>query len=305
MSARTRIALAAVVAALSLAVAVAPASAGKLDQQQTDTSGGIAPINGPTASPGFTAISPAQTFTPALSGRLDQVDLFIGQEASGPLTVEIRDVDAVGAPGSGVPLASAIVPAAAVPGFCCDRFVEVPFASPAPVLAGNKYAIVTYTAGADRYRWFGTNTNAYAGGMLFVSRSSPPTSWISGSGTDLAFKTYVISYDFGGFFSPVDNAEVNLAKAGSSIPVRFSLGGDQGLEVLDGAPTFSVSECDPDADVDAVETTTTANNGLTYDAATDTYTYVWKTDKGWKGKCGVFTLKLNDGSEHTAEFQFK
>ena len=38
---------------------------------------------------------------------------------------------------------------------------------------------------------------------------------------------------------------------------------------------------------------------------TATYTYVWKTSKNWKGKCGTFTLKLDDGSEHTAEFQFK
>jgi len=33
--------------------------------------------------------------------------------------------------------------------------------------------------------------------------------------------------------------------------------------------------------------------------------YVWKISKNWKGKCGTFTLKLNDDSVHTAEFQFK
>ena len=56
---------------------------------------------------------------------------------------------------------------------------------------------------------------------------------------------------------------------------------------------------------DEVEATSTANNGPTYDAATDTYTYVWKTSKNWKGKCGTFTLQLDDGTTHTAEFQFK
>jgi hypothetical protein len=44
---------------------------------------------------------------------------------------------------------------------------------------------------------------------------------------------------------------------------------------------------------------------LTYDALTDTYTYVWRTQKCWQRKCGMFTLKLDDGSEHTAEFLFK
>jgi len=47
------------------------------------------------------------------------------------------------------------------------------------------------------------------------------------------------------------------------------------------------------------------HSGLTYDALTDTYTYVWKTVKGWKGKCGTFTLELDDNSVHTADFEFK
>lgn len=35
-------------------------------------------------------------------------------------------------------------------------------------------------------------------------------------------------YHFSGFFSPVDSMPViNLAKAGSAIPVKFSLGGNQ------------------------------------------------------------------------------
>jgi len=41
--------------------------------------------------------------------------------------------------------------------------------------------------------------------------------------------------------------------------------------------------------VDPIEETSTANNGLAYNALTDTYTYVWKTSKNWKGKCGAFT----------------
>jgi hypothetical protein len=33
--------------------------------------------------------------------------------------------------------------------------------------------------------------------------------------------------------------------------------------------------------------------------------HVWKTDEHWAGKCGTFTLKLDDESVHTAGFQFK
>jgi CheY-like chemotaxis protein len=37
-------------------------------------------------------------------------------------------------------------------------------------------------------------------------------------------------------------------------------------------------------------------SNLTYDASSDTYTYIWKTDKAWKGTCRQFVLGLKDGS---------
>jgi hypothetical protein len=43
---------------------------------------------------------------------------------------------------------------------------------------------------------------------------------------------------------------------------------------------------------------------LAYDPVTDTYNYVWKTNKAWAGTCRTFTLTLNDGTAHTAAFQF-
>ena len=37
---------------------------------------------------------------------------------------------------------------------------------------------------------------------------------------------------------------------------------------------------------------------------TQTYTYVWKTDKGWGGTCRQLIIRLNDGSEYIALFHF-
>jgi hypothetical protein len=37
--------------------------------------------------------------------------------------------------------------------------------------------------------------------------------------------------------------------------------------------------------VAAILTATAGDSGLSYDAATDQYTYVWKTDKTWSGTC--------------------
>ena len=207
-------------------------------------------------------------------------------------------------------LASTTVPASEVP-TSFGEFFSVPFASPASVVAGTRYAIVAYAAAGTSYGWaLDGGFPRYTRGTKFFSFSSPEAAAIwDFAGDGLAFRTYVLQdYDFTGFFSPVNNPtdpDLNSVKAGASVPVKFSLGGDQGLDVVaEGYPKLDFSSCDPSDDADPV-VTTTANNGLTYDAATDTYTYVWKTAKGWKGKCGTFTLKLDDGTEHTADFQFK
>jgi probable HAF family extracellular repeat protein len=114
------------------------------------------------------------------------------------------------------------------------------------------------------------------------------------------------AYDFSGFFAPVDNPPtVNTVNAGRAIPVKFSLSGDQGLGVIEeGYPKSQQVPCDADDPVDGIEETTTAGaSGLTYDAASDEYTYVWKTDKAWTG-CRQLVLKLDDGTVHRANFNF-
>lgn len=114
-------------------------------------------------------------------------------------------------------------------------------------------------------------------------------------------------YDFTGFFQPVDNPPtLNSAKAGSAIPVKFSLAGNQGLSVFAaGYPALGQQACETGAPVDAIEQTATAgSSGLSYDAATDTYTYVWKTSKSWAGTCRQLVVRFIDGSEYVATFKF-
>jgi hypothetical protein len=86
--------------------------------------------------------------------------------------------------------------------------------------------------------------------------------------------------------------------------VKFSLGGDQGRDIFaDGSPTSQQINCDSTEPVDPVEETVTAgSSNLSYDATTDTY--VWKTNKGWKGTCRELVITLNDGTEHVANFKF-
>ncbi|HSB86668.1 MAG TPA: ExeM/NucH family extracellular endonuclease, partial [Ilumatobacteraceae bacterium] len=117
----------------------------------------------------------------------------------------------------------------------------------------------------------------------------------------------LVNYDFNGFFEPVDNLPTtNTVKAGQAIPVTFSLNGNQGLDIFaSGYPKVVFVSC-PTSAVDAVETTVTAGaSSLSYDASSDLYTYVWKTNKAWAGKCGLLQVRLADGTTHSALFQFK
>jgi hypothetical protein len=106
----------------------------------------------------------------------------------------------------------------------------------------------------------------------------------------------------------VDNVPVlNVLKAGAAVPVKFSLGGDQGLEILaPGSPASQLMDCSSAEGLDVIEETVSSGHSeLQYDPATGQYTYVWKTSTSWSGTCRRFILELTDGSVHEAYFTFK
>lgn len=116
-----------------------------------------------------------------------------------------------------------------------------------------------------------------------------------------------LKYAFSGFFSPVDNQPiVNLAKAGSAIPVKFGLGGNRGLNVFaTGFPKSQVVACDSSAQVDGIDQTVSPGAAtLSFDAGTGRYQYAWKTDKAWTGTCRQLVMKLQDGTTQRATFKF-
>ena len=105
------------------------------------------------------------------------------------------------------------------------------------------------------------------------------------------------------FLSPVDNVPtVNTVKAGSTVPIKFSLGGNQGLGVLVGTPLAVKYNCDSGVPTDEIETVSTANSGLTFTSGV--YQYNWKTAKNATG-CFRFELRLTDGSIHVALFKLR
>lgn len=156
--------------------------------------------------------------------------------------------------------------------------------------------------------WVGTGATV----SVIDTASNTVTGTISGFGGAWGVSAAPNYYNFVGFFPPVDEEPgVNEATAGQAIPIQFTLDGDQGLNIFStGSPTVQEVSCATGGvPVNTGTLTDTAdtsgNSGLQYDAASDTYTYVWKTSKSWAGTCQKFSLGLNDGSTHTATFQFK
>lgn len=132
--------------------------------------------------------------------------------------------------------------------------------------------------------------------------------WYDDNVGSLSVSVAVVPYDWNGFFQPVDNPPtLNSVRAGSAVPVKFSLGGDKGLSIF--APGYPISQgigCDSTQPLDAIETTVTAGgSSLTYDPIADQYVYVWKTDKAWAGTCRQLVVELADGSVHLANFKMQ
>ena len=154
-----------------------------------------------------------------------------------------------------------------------------------------------------------TPAAGYSGPDSFTYRAGDGAASSAPTTVTITVTAAPVVFSFTGFFSPVDNLPtLNSTKAGSSVPVKFSLAGDQGLDIF--AATYPKSEniaCDSSALVDGIEETATpsADNTLQYDALLDQYTYVWKTEKRWAKTCRQLVVKLSDDTVHRANFQLR
>ena len=114
-------------------------------------------------------------------------------------------------------------------------------------------------------------------------------------------------FQFTGFFSPLGPAgTLNVAKAGSAVPIKFSLGGNYGLNIFAaGSPSTQAVSCSGGSSVSGAAAANTPGKGeLSYDAKSGQYTYVMKTEKAWANTCRTLTVMLTDGTSHSADFRF-
>jgi hypothetical protein len=125
----------------------------------------------------------------------------------------------------------------------------------------------------------------------------------AGNTADSGVVTYKIVYDFDGFFRPVNNDGFNVVRPGQAVPLKFSLDGYHGLNVVSKvkAVTYSCS-ADP-LEWEWTDSAPAGQSELTYDADADQYVYVWKTAKKWDYNCAVFAMEFNDGTSQHLKFQ--
>jgi hypothetical protein len=165
-------------------------------------------------------------------------------------------------------------------------------------------AVTTY-ANLKGLNDLATNNDVTAAAFRQVEDGQP--AHIRVKGYNVPEFTNVVNF-FAGFFPPLTNLpDLNVAKAGTTISVKFSLDGDKGLEILaEGYPKSQAISCSSTALVDGVERALpTGGSGLSYNPATDQYTYNWKTNKAWAGTCRQLVVKLMDGAYHQVNFQFR
>lgn len=176
--------------------------------------------------------------------------------------------------------------------------------------SGNSSKVVTYTASATDLV---DGTVAVSCSQASGSSFPVGTTTVNCSATDSHNNTangsftVTVNYDWTGFFQPIDNGVMNVAKAGSTIPVKFSLSGNQGLNIFYSSsyPNSGKIDCSADPGQDAIEEYSTATvSGLKYDATADQYIYNWKTASNYAGTCRQLIIRLADGTYHRADFKF-
>lgn len=155
-----------------------------------------------------------------------------------------------------------------------------------------------------------TVNTSHASGANFPVGTTTVTATATDASGNISTCTFnvTVHYLFTGFFSPISNLPtINTVKAGSAIPIKFSLSGNKGLNIFAvDSPASGVVACNSnDPAVDLTEIDTPGDSGLTYNAGSDQYHYNWKTQKAWENTCRQLVVTLNDGTHHRANFKFK
>ena len=119
--------------------------------------------------------------------------------------------------------------------------------------------------------------------------------------------TIAVLWPFTGFVGLSAEPAVNQVRAGSSVPLTFSLGGDRGLWVVPaGSPTVAPYVCagTVPAPGSGIALPLAKNGALSYSTKTGQYTITYKPEKRAQD-CRLVSIKLTDGTIHTVRFRMQ
>jgi hypothetical protein len=187
-------------------------------------------------------------------------------------------------------------------------------------LPGNLTAGATSAAGAGVT--YSASANDVVDGSVPVkctpasgSTFAPGTTTVNCSATDAAGNTtngsftVTVSFDWTGFFAPVDNGGVlNVIKGGQSVPMKWRISDGSGgwvssLSVVEQVTQTKIA-CTNTLPTDEIEAPTSGATSLRYDTTANQYIYNWQSPKG-AGVCYRVTVYLTDDTTHTALFKTK
>ncbi len=101
------------------------------------------------------------------------------------------------------------------------------------------------------------------------------------------------------FVHPTGN--LNGARAGDSIALKFSLDGDQGLNIVTGT-TWQTATC---RDWTPTGPRVGTDGKLSYKPSSDRYQDIVATSSTWKATCRILQLDLADGTHPQVRVTFK
>jgi hypothetical protein len=126
-----------------------------------------------------------------------------------------------------------------------------------------------------------------------------------------ACQTFLVTYKFDGFFSPIDNDPVNLVKAGQAIPAKWRLTDANDVPIDDPASfvnllSYPIDCSDLSGDpLDSVEEVAAGASGLQY-AGDGYWQFNWKTPKNYADTCRAMYVEFNSGAlSPVIKFKFR
>jgi probable HAF family extracellular repeat protein len=215
-----------------------------------------------------------------------------------------------GAPFTGVPRIITLVVVPRAP-----QSITFTSTAPSPAAVGGTYT-VSATATSGLAVTFGTTSPSVCtvsgATVSFVGYGTCVITADQGGNTSFrpapqATQQVSVAWPFGGFAKPLDDPPAfNTTRAGGTVTLRFSLGGDRGAAVFQPASPSSVEvSCTTGAPSGAATVVPPGSWELRYQKGPDRYTLRWQTESAWDGSCRRLTLAFADGTEHSALFRFR